>query len=246
MALILASFPLHSVFAVCSDGAQSCSNSYQVDQTFFGSGGQVEACSTQFCSKQTLGELTVGETNSALYRAYAGFNTTEAPYIEFVVTAANIDIGVLDTAQATVTEGQFYVRAWQASGYVVTTESDPPTSDSGNQMATPSSPTASAPGTEQFGINLVENFASPNPCNAPADFGEDPQQVPDPTFGFGQVDGDYDDCGLFKYSKGDVLAFSTQSTSVTIYTVSYLYNISETTQAGRYIFAHNLVATGTY
>jgi hypothetical protein len=230
--------------AVCPSGAQSCSSGYQVDQTFFGSGGQIEACSTQYCSKQTLGELAVGETSSLTYRAYAGFNTTDAPYIEFVVTAANIDIGTLDTAQATTTTGQFYVRAWQASGYVVRTESVPPTNQSNNyQMNTLSTAAASSPGTEQFGINLVKNT---NFCGVSCDVGSDPAQVPDNTFSFGQVEGGYNTDGLFQYNQGDAVSRSTQSSSVTIYTISYLYNISNTTPSGRYVFTHNLVATGTY
>lgn len=237
--LILASFPMRVARAQCANGAQSCSSGYQVDQTFFGSGGQIEACSTQFCSKQSLGELGVGETNSLNYRAYAGFNTTDVPYIEFVVSAANIDIGILDTAQETTTSGQFFVRAWQASGYVITTESDPPTNQGNDyQFTTLASPTASDPGTEQFGINLVDN-SSP-------DVGLDPQQVPDNTFSTGQPESNYGTDGLFTYNKGDAIARSTQSTSVTIYTISYMYNISDTTPSGRYVFRHNLVATGTY
>lgn len=237
--LLLIAFPVQVVLAQCPPGVQSCSSGYQVDQTFFGSGGQIEACSTQFCSKQSLGELSVGETNSANFRAYAGFNTTDAPYIEFVVTGANIDLGYISTSAASTGTGTFYVRAWQAGSYVVRTESDPPTNPQGGYQITPlSSPTASAPGTEQFGINLVDN-SSP-------DVGAAAQQSPDATFSFGQAATGYNTVNQFKYVKSDVIAQAPSSTSVTIYTISYLYNISEVTPSGRYIFTHNLVATGTY
>lgn len=237
LAVLLAAVPLHAVLAQCANGAQSCSDSYQVDQTFFGSGGQVEACSTQFCSRQTLGELAVGETNSLNYRAYAGFNTTDEPYLELVVTGANIDIGVLDTDSETTTFGEFYVRAWQASGYAVTTESDPPTNQgNGYQMNTLTTPTASDPGEEQFGINLVDNSAP--------DIGAVPEQTVD--FAFGTPEPDYGTVNQFTYNKGDIIASSSQSSSVTVYTISYLYNISNITPSGRYIFAHNIVATATY
>lgn len=239
LGLLLAALPVQIALAQCPAGAQSCSNSYQVDQTFFGSGGQVEACSTTYCSRQTLGELAVGETNSLNYRAYAGFNTTDEPYIEFVVTAANIDIGILDANNPTTTSGQFFVRTWQAGGYSVRTESDPPTNQLNNyQMQTPATPATSIAGNEQFGINLVDNLSP--------DVGADPQQVPDNTFSFGQPTANYNTADSFTYNKGDVIASSAQSTSVTLYTISYLYNISQTTPSGRYNFAHNIVATGNY
>ena len=228
--------------AACPTGAQSCSNGYQVDQTFFGSGGNLSACSTQYCSKQTLGELGVGATSSANFRAYAGFNTTDAPYIELYVTAVTRDLGVLQTTQASTTTGQFYVRAWQANGYGVQTASDPPKNATGNQITPMTSGGTSSPGTEQFGINLVKNanFAGGS------DLGGDPIQVPDNTFAFGAVVPGYDTDGTFKYNKGDFVARSTQSTSRTIYTISYLFNISDTTPSGQYTFNHFLVATGTY
>lgn len=230
------------VLAQCAPGVQSCSNTYQVDQTFFGSGGNLEACSTQYCSKQTLGELGVGATSSANFRAYAGFNTTDAPYIELYVTGVTRDLGVLDTAQASTTTGQFYVRAWQAYGYGVQTASDPPRNLTGDDIDPMTGGGTSSPGSEQFGINLVKNVAF---AGGP-DLGDDPVQVPDNTFAFGAVVSGYDTDATFRYNKGDFVARSTQSTSRTIYTISYLFNISDVTPSGQYNFNHFLVATGTY
>jgi hypothetical protein len=221
--------------------AQSSSSpNYQVDETFFGVGGELDQSSTNFRSRSTVGELGIGMTESALYRAYAGFNTTDEPYIEFVVTGDNIDLGYLDPAQASTAVGTFYVRAWQAGGYSVRTESDPPTNQSGSgyQLTELSSPTASSPGTEQFGINLVDN--------SDPDVGVDLVQSPDGTFSFGQVAPDYAAANSFVHNKGDIIAFAQESSSVTIYTVSYLFNISEITPSGQYEFRHILVATGYY
>lgn len=216
----------------------SSSTNYRVEQTFFGSGGELNSCSTQYCSKQTLGELAAGETNSLNYRAYAGFNTTDEPYIEFMVTAANIDLGYLDDTVAKTANGTFYVRAWQAGGYAVRTVADPPQNgaDQLNPLATP---TASAFGTEQFGINLVAN-------TSPIVFGAVPQQVPDNTFSFGVASAGYNTADQYQYNKGDIIAQSSSSSSVTIYTLSYIFNISDTTPAGQYVFNHVIVATGTY
>lgn len=234
MVLVLVFIPLKVT-------AQSSSSpNYRVDQTIFGTGGELDAQSTNYRSRQTAGELTIGQTDSTNFRAFAGFNTTDEPYIEFVVTAANIDLGYLNTSTVSTANGLFYVRAWQASGYVVRTESDPPSNTSNStQTITPlAAPTASSPGTEQFGINLVDN-SSPN-------IGQDPQQSPDGTFSFGQAEPGYNTANQFKHVKGDAIASSDESTSVTVYTLSYIFNITETTEAGEYRFNHILVATGTY
>lgn len=217
----------------------SSSPNYQVDQTFFGTGGETDLQSTNFQSRASVGELGIGELNSSNFRAFAGFNTTDEPFIEFVVTGNNIDLGFLDIAQVTTAQGQFYVRAWQAGGYNVTTEADPPTNvTSGYQFNAPSTGAVSQPGTEQFGINLVEN-TSPG-------VGVDPVQSPDASFSFGQVAANYASPNNFLYNKGDVVALSNESTSVTFYTISYIFNISTATPSGQYDFVHSLVATGRY
>lgn len=225
--------------------AQSSSSpNYRVDQTFFGSGGELNACSGSYCSKQTAGELTVGNVCSTSYCAQAGFNTTDDPFIEFVVTGSNIDLGNLDTAAVKYATGTFNVRAWNSGGYVVRSESNPPTNPSGGHQITPlASPTASAPGTEQFGINVVKNTGF---CGSGCDLGADPSQVPDSTFSFGQAATGYNTANQFKYVKGDIIALSTKSTSITAYTVSYIFNITTATPSGQYTFIHTLVATGTY
>jgi hypothetical protein len=218
----------------------SSSNNYRVDQTQFGTGSENDLESDNYKGQASVGDLGVGETSSLNYRAYAGFNTTDEPYLEFVVTGSNVDLEYLDVNQAKTANGSFYVRAWQADGYVVRTESDPPQSSvGGHQIAPLSSPSTSTPGAEQFGINLVAN-------TSPTTFGAAPQQVPDNTFSFGEPALGYDTADNFKYVKSDIIAQSSRSTSVTIYTLSYIFNIDDETESGQYTFNHVLVATATY
>lgn len=224
--------------------AQYSSPNYRIDQTFFGTGGELDSSSANYRAKTTVGELGVGNTGSANYQLYAGFNTTDDPFLEFVVTGANIDLGYLSTSQVKTATGNFSIRAWQTNGYVVRTESDPPTNaQGGHQLAPLASQTASSPGTEQFGINLIKNT---NFCGAGCDLGDNPQQLPDSTFSFGQAATGYNTANLFKYQKGDIVARSTSSTSVTSFTVSYIFNIDTTSESGQYTFGHVLVATATY
>lgn len=222
----------------------SSSTNYRVDQTFFGSGGELNACSGSYCSKQSAGELTIGNVCSTSYCAQAGFNTTDDPFIEFVVTSNNIDLGYLDTTTVKTATGTFNVRAWNSGGYVVRTVSDPPTNaQGGHQLAPLTSGGSSTPGTEQFGINVVKNT---NFCGAGCDLGADPSQVPSSSFSFGAAVSGYDTSGTFKYNKNDAIAQSTKSTSITAYTVSYIFNIDTSTASGQYTFNHVLVATATY
>lgn len=217
----------------------SSSNNYQVDQTFFGSGGERNASSTNYSSSQSAGEIGIGNTSSTNYQAYAGFNTNEEPFIEFVITSNSIDLGVLSTTTTATANGTFYVRAWNASGYTVTTVSDPPKTSGGATLAGLTLATPSITGSEQFGINLAAN-------TSPTTFGANPAQLPDSSFSFGEAVNGYGTPNYFKYVKNDVIAHATKSTSVTTYTISYIFNISSTTAAGAYTFRHVLVATGTY
>lgn len=228
-------------FVLPVSAQQATSTNYGVNEVYFGTGGELNACSSSYCSKQSAGETAVGKTSSTNYSAQAGNNTNRDPYIEFVVTGATTDLGVLTTASATVATGTFSVKTYLAGGYVVQTVSDPPTSVlPGNPTLQPlSSPTASSPGTEQFGINLVAN-------TSPTTFGANPIQNPDASFSYGTAASGYGTANLFKYVKGDTVAQSTQSSGETDYTVSYLFNISNVTDAGEYSFNHVLVATSTY
>lgn len=220
---------------------QSSSTNYSVNEVFFGTGGELNACSTNYCSKQSAGETTVGNTSSTNYQAQGGFNTDREPYLEFIVTNTNTDLGVLSVASTARTTATFSVKTYMAGGYVVMNQSDPPQSPYPipHYFATPSSPTAAAAGTEQFGINLVAN-------TSPVAFGASPQQKPDNTFSFGAAASGYNTPNLFKYAKGDTVAQSTKSSGETDYTVSYIYNISNVTPEGTYSFNHVLVATSTY
>ncbi len=225
--------------------AESSSSNWSVDRVFFGAGGELNACSNNYCAKQTAGEIAAGNIAGSVFRANAGFNVEREPYIAFSVAGGPSDLGYLSTAAMSYTTGTFAVKTYLADGYVVQIASDPPTNTSNptHQIDGLASPTVPSVGTEQFGINLVENTIG---CGMPADFGADPVQVPDNTFSFGTVETDYNTCGLFKYVMGDTIASSDRSTGETDYTVSFIYNIGEQTADGLYNFNGTFVATSTF
>lgn len=223
----------------------SSSPNYGVDEVFFGSGGELNACGTDYCAKQSAGEIAAGNTAANAFRSVGGFNTNREPYLAFSVAGSNTDLGYLSKVGTATTTATFAVKTYLASGYVVQLASDPPTNTGpGNHILSGlATPTASSAGTEQFGINLRQNTIG---CGAPANFGVDPVQVPDNTFSFGTVATDYNTCGLFKYVKGDTIASSDRSTGETDFTISFIYNIGDLTPDGEYIYSGELIATSTF
>jgi len=237
-----------SMLVLCSASVgfaqQSSSAHYQVNEVFVGSGGELNSCSSHFCSKEAAGEIAAGNTAGTAFRAQGGFNTERDPYLAFSVAGSSTDLGTLSTAGTARTTGTFAVKTYLANGYIVTLASDPPTSNGvGHQLNPLATPSLSSVGNEQFGINLTSNTTA---CGAPANFGADPVQVPDNTFSFGTIASGYNTCGLFKYVKGDTIASSPKSSGETDYTISFIYNISNVTPDGLYSFNGTLVATSTY
>lgn len=230
-----------SVFA-----AQSTSSNYQVNEVQFGSGGLLNATSPHYQAQQSLGSTGVGSINSANYGANAGFLTPNEPFLEMVVNPATINLGTLSSVAASTGTATFHVRAYVDSGYTVLTMNNPPTNEEGAALSAMSSPAASSAGTEQFGINLVNNLTSCTPA-APANFGADPVPVPNGTFATGQAATGYNTCGLFKYHKSDVIAQSGgNGWGETDYTISYVVNINPVSKAGAYNMVQDLVAVATF
>lgn len=242
---------------------QASSPKYQVNEVFFGTGGSntclewAQNAGKTYCAKQSAGELTIGNTTGNQYQAQAGFNTDRTPWIEIVVQTPSVNVGVLSATHPNIGTAQFYVKSYLSSGYVVQTWGGPP-KNGARGFATQSTPTGSAPGTEQFGINLAANTAISGALNgsgvATPNFGAAPTQDPDDTFGFGQAnDGTsgginqvYNTPNQFKYTDGDVIAFSPSSSGYTHYTISYLFNITPVTPGGTYTMKQSLVATATF
>lgn len=216
--------------------AQSSSNNYEINEYFLGPGGDLDLNSASFNARATLGDLGSGNFSSTNYQLYAGFTTTEDPYIELVVNQATIDMGVLDDSTTGTGNATFSVRTYLAEGYVIHTGGGLPTSESGATIDAMTSPAMSTQGIEQFGMNLAAN-------TDPIVFGAIPTQGYN---GQGVVTTNYDDDGFFKYDEGEAVASSASSTGITNYTASYIMNVSPITEAGFYQTAQSFIVTSTY
>ena len=208
--------------------AQSSSTNYKVEESFFGTGGELDAASPNYRAKQSAGETVVGNSASTNYQFQGGFNTTDQPLLEVAVNGGTYDMGVLDYGTTGAIMASFTVRNYLSSGYVVILTGDAPSiSTPVPHTLTPMSAAAtSQPGTEQFGVNLVDNG---NP-----DIGANVAQVPDSTYSFGTPVTGYDTPNYFKFVSGDTIAMSSKSSGQTNYALSIIANTSRSTPAGQY------------
>ncbi len=220
--------------------AQLTSPNYQVNETFFGIGGELEAGSANYKARLAAGELTVGNTASGNYQSWVGFNTTDVELLEVAVAGGSNDLDVLDAATPKYASTTFAVRNYLSSGYVVRIVGKPPTNSgfTNNEIAAMATTAVSSPGTEQFGINLRANTNPP--------VGADPSQAPDSTFSFGAAATGYNVIDQFKYVENDVIASSSSSTGTTDYTISFIMNISTITPSGQYGGSYFVIAIPTF
>jgi hypothetical protein len=216
------------------------SSNYSVEESSFSSGSNIDANSASYNAQVAAGNLGVGSAFSSNYGVYAGPINPNEEYLEMVVDVATIDLGTLTDSATSTGVGTFYVRSYLNSSYTVVTISDPPTSENGdvlNGMASTASPSI---GTEQFGINLVNN-TTPN-------IGNDPVPDPSATFANGQAATGYDVVDQFRYVQGEVIAENggAPAWGQTNFTISYMVNISGVTEAGLYSMRHEFVAITTF
>ena len=233
--------------------AQYSSGSYKVEEATFGTGGELDTSSASYRAQGAAGVLGVGDASSASYDATAGLITPNQEYLELNVENVTINLGELDptttkfgAAQGGVCNCSFFVRTYLSDQYVVTTMSEPPTSEAGVILAakTTLGIPSSSDAVEEFGIRLVAN-------TSPGSMGANPVNVPDGTFADGKAETGYDTVNQYKYNKGDIIArsaatSSNQATGQTNYTISYIVKSKTTTPAGLYSMSHDIVATALY
>jgi hypothetical protein len=225
--------PLSYVYAVSS------SNNYKIEEDFIGGGGLIEESSSQYKANESIGDIGVGNSSSTNFQTNSGYTTTNDPALTFIVNTSTVNFGSLSPTVATTATASFSVINYTSFGYIVqvvgSTLSRTSPAYSIPALATQ---TASSPGTEQFGMNLVSN-SSPS-------VGANPSQQPDATFGFGSAATNYGTTNQFRFVTGDTVSQATKDSGRTDYTISYLVNTKSTTPAGQYSTSQILICTGTY
>lgn len=232
---------LSLVLVVASAGTAwaqtSSSTTYMITETQLGGGGSnVESCSGQYCAKATIGS---GVDNPASSPGTIQFTPPQdnEPRLEVIIEPGQSNLGVLSAEQTATKTTIVKINNYLVGGYTLQIFGDLP--KFGNHtIAAMSTKASSSAGTEQFGINLAANTV-PN-------VGAAPQQVPSDSAEFGQVEDDYDDANFFKYVSGEVIARSNAESGRTDFTISFIFNISNTTPPGQYDGEYTAVVVPAY
>jgi hypothetical protein len=232
----------------------SASSNFRVVEGEIGGNGQFTSNSSNFSitpniddGGSSLGESFVGNSGSTNFQTNSGFNTTAQPSLTFVVNTSLVSLGVLSPGSASFGTATFNVKDYTSYGYIVQIVGATP-KNNGRPLIALTTDTASAAGTEQFGVNIVRNISAAQ--------GADPVQIPGASFSYG-VAGDgsngtfgttrpYTITDKWRYNSGETLASGAKSSGETDYTVTFLANISTTTPGGTYSGGIQLVATGSY
>lgn len=214
------------------------SPNYRIEEDFVGGSGTSESSSANFKSQDTFGGPAVGPSSSANFGNQSGATSTNDPTLSFSIDTTAVNLGALSTSITKTGTASFSVLNYTSHGYVVQVIGSTP-NNGAHSLTGLSSASSSSIGTEQFGINLKAN-------TSPTTFGSEASQVPDNTFSFGGAATGYNTANLFKYTSGDVIAAATKSSGKTVYTISYIANMSNNTPGGSYSSAQTLICTGTY
>jgi hypothetical protein len=143
------------------------------------------------------------------------------------------DMGSLSPSSTLTAQSQMAVGTNASGGFAVTANGTP-MSAATNVIDSPTVPTESTPGKNQFGINLVENTA-PRIGNSPE--GEFTNAVPATNYSIPNK---------YMYVPGDVVAYSPNVSLMKKFTVSYILNASPTLRAGVYTTTVSFIASGRF
>jgi hypothetical protein len=224
--LMLAAVLIVNAYTNTASAITAESDNYQVTESEFGVISPTQSCSGQYCAKASIGDMTSGgKSKNVTSTATFGPLTQGEPSLDVIVDPGESNLGILSSSQTASKTTTVSVRSYLSGGYMLQVTGSPPKYKD-HTLNTPSTPTASFPGTEQFAINLVEN--------TDPDIGAGPEQIPDNLTSFGTVEPNYETTNRFKYTSGDVVAKSTRESGHTKYTISMIINISNETPAGHF------------
>ncbi len=212
------------------------STNYQFIETSLGGTGLTATQSPDFQSQQSGGIIGVGTSSDGTVQIQAGNETTSDPALSFSVLSSSANFGSFSPTSTAVANSSFEVSDYTSYGYIVQVFGTPPTNSSGYSITPMTTTAASSVGTEQYGFNLVAN-------TNPVSFGANPNNG---QFGYGSVSANYDVPNNYRFVNGDIIASSAKSSGLTIYTISYIVNVSDITPGGQYTAQQNIVCTGTY
>lgn len=143
------------------------------------------------------------------------------------------DMGQLDPESTLTAQSQMAVGTNASGGFAITANGIPMSAGT-SVIDSPTTPTESKPGNNQFGINLVAN-------NEPS-VGNDPEG----TWANAVPTVEYGTPNRYKYESGDVVAYSPNVSLMKKFTVSYIVNSDKDLRAGVYTTTITYIASGRF
>lgn len=210
-------------------GAMTSGGGYQIWADVFSTGGG-DASSTNFQLNDTTGEAAVGRSSSTNYTVRAGFR--ELDYfsgnetLSLSLGSATLALGTLSTSA--ITTGSHTLTIDSNSHYGVSVTFSGATLTSGLNTIAGIGPVAavSAPGTNQFGFNVIFSSAT----------GSTPASSVSP----------YSTAGQYAFDSGDQIISSTADINQTVFNLNYMANISSAAVAGTYATTITYTATANF
>jgi hypothetical protein len=143
------------------------------------------------------------------------------------------DLGTLDSETTLTAQSEMAVGTNASQGFVITANGTTLSAGT-NVINALSKPTPSEVGTNQFGINLVQNSDPVVGANQEGDW---PNAMPT---------SDYNQANKYKFVSGDVIASSPDVSLMEKFTVSYVINSSVDLRAGVYTTTITYIASGRF
>ena len=202
--------------------ATMSSTNYEMWGDVIGVGGSETSQSALYQLQDTVGEAFAesATSTSASYGIKAGLR--ELQFLTVSIGASSVDLGALTTATTGSGSHTLSVATSAFNGVTVVVSGSTLTSGSDTIDAIGGTAAASAAGSEQFGINVVDN-TSPNIGATRSPSGSNLAPA-----------GAYATADQFAFSSGDTIASSSDPIPDTVLTVSYVANISSSTVSGTY------------
>ena len=221
-------------FMLSASAAQS--THYQLIEPSLGGTGLLNSSSPNYQAQESGGVIGVGTSADSAAQVQAGHETTSDPALSFSVINGSVNFGNFSPTATAVTTSTFSITNYTSYGYVVQVFGTPPTNSQGYKIKPMAANGSSTVGVEQYGINLVAN-------TQPSSFGANPNYG---QFGNGSIANNYNTANSYRFDSGDEIAYAGKSSGQTIYTISYIVNVSPITPGGQYVATQNIVCTGTY
>jgi hypothetical protein len=224
-------------FATPAVWALSSSTDYEFEESALGGLGPANAItqSTNYQAAESGGILGVGNSSDSGFQIKSGHTTTNDPALSFGINSYSANFGFFSPTSTATATASFEVLDYTSYGYVVQTAGTAP-SNGTHTISAMGTTAAPVTGTEQFGMNLVAN-------TVPTSFGANPNHG---QFGVGSASSNYATTNEYRYVSGDTIASAPQSSGMTVYTISYIADVSSITPAGIYNSNQTIICTGTY